>query len=307
VNCNSISYRVANCAELELNDFMNELSETGAISNDGLRQQANALRRDVMDAGGSLRAHWPEYLMEAGEMIFYMFFTCVFATLLQHPASPVGQCVGSAILRRGLMGLAVGSTVIAIVTSPWGQQTGGHFNPAMTFALYRLKKVQRWDALFYSASQITGAISGIAIATHVLQGAPRNEAIRYAVTVPGVYGDTAAFVAELTISFILMTTVLFISNHEALSRYTPYFVGVLYATFITFETPLSGMSMNPARTFGSAFHAGYWHGIWIYFAAPTLGMLVAGEVFLRARGGVPPCCAKLHHANQKRCIFRHED
>lgn len=55
----------------------------------------------------------------------------------------------------------------------------------------------------------------------------------------------------------------------------------------------------------SAFRAGYWHALWIYFAAPTLGMLVAAEVFLQARGGVGPYCAKLHHANNKRCIFQH--
>jgi hypothetical protein len=81
-----------------------------------------------------------------------------------------------------------------------------------------------------------------------------------------------------------MTTILFVSNRETLARYTPYFVGALYAIYITFETPLSGMSMNPARTFGSAIHASYWHGLWIYFIAPTLGMLAAAEVFLRARG-----------------------
>jgi len=287
---------------------MNELLETGTITNDGLHRQAKTPgRHDAMAAVGSLRVHWPEYLMEAGELTLYMFFTCVFATLLQHPASPVRQFIVSAILRQALMGLAVGATVFAIVMSPWGKQSGGHFNPAITFAFYRLGKVEFWDALFYSASQFTGAISGVAIATYVLRGAPQNEAVRYAMTVPGVYGDTAAFIAELTISFTLMTTVLFASNHEVLSRYTPYFVGVLYATFITLETPLSGMSMNPARTFGSAFHASYWHGLWIYFVAPTLGMLVAGEVFLRIRGGVPPYCAKMHHANHKRCIFCHED
>jgi aquaporin Z len=90
-------------------------------------------------------------------------------------------------------------------------------------------------------------------------------------------------------------------------RYTPYFVGALYATFITFETALSGMSMNPARTFGSAFHDSYWHGLWIYFVAPTLGMLVAAELFLRIRGGIPHYCAKLHHSNNKRYIFCHVD
>lgn len=75
--------------------------------------------------------------------------------------------------------------------------------------------------------------------------------------------------------------------------------------FITFETPLSGMSMNPARTFASALYASYWHALWIYFIAPTFGMLLAAEVFLYVRGGIGPFCAKLHHANNRRCIFHH--
>jgi aquaporin Z len=63
--------------------------------------------------------------------------------------------------------------------------------------------------------------------------------------------------------------------------------------------------MNPARTFGPAAYGGYWHALWIYFVAPTIGMLAAATVFLRARHGKPPYCAKLHHANHKRCIFHH--
>jgi aquaporin Z len=129
--------------------------------------------------------------------------------------------------------------------------------------------------------------------------------IRYAATLPGIYGAGLAFIAEVVISFALMLTVLFTSNHNLLSRYTPYFVGALYAIFITLETPLSGMSMNPARTFGSAFRGCYWHALWVYFLGPLLGMSVAAEFFLRVRGGAGPYCAKLHHANNKRCIFRH--
>lgn len=258
-----------------------------------------------MNAVGRLRVHWPEYLMEAGELALYMFFACAFGTLLQHPASPVRHFIVDDVSRRTLMGLAMGAMIIAIVMTPWGKQSGGHFNPAITFAFYRLGKVNLWDALFYVTAQFSGAISGVVIARWLLRGAPGSEAVRYAATVPGVYGDVAAFVGEMAISLILMTTILFVSNRETLARYTPYFVGALYATFITFETSLSGMSMNPARTFGSAIHAGYWHALWIYFIAPTLSMLAATEVFVRARGGAPPFCAKLHHANNKRCIFHH--
>ena len=147
--------------------------------------------------------------------------------------------------------------------SPWGKQSGGHINPAMTLAFYGLGKIAPWDALFYGVAQFSGATSGVALATFLLRGAPGNGAVRYAVTTPGVYGAVVAFAAELVISFILMITVLLVTNYERLSRYTPYVVGSLYAVNITFETPLSGMSMNPARTFGPAAYGGYWHTLWI--------------------------------------------
>jgi aquaporin Z len=261
--------------------------------------------RDTLGVAASLRLHWPEYLMEAGEMSLFVFCICSFATLLQHPASPVRHFVISGIVRRALMGLAVGATVMALIMSPWGKQSGGHINPAMTFAFYRLGKLRPWDALFYWVAQFSGATIGVALATFLLRGAPGDGTVRYAVTAPGVYGVAVAFAAELAISFILMFTVLLVTNHERLARYTPYFVGSLYAVNITFETPLSGMSMNPARTFGPAAYGGYWHTVWIYFIAPTLGMLAAAETFLRLRRGVAPCCAKLHHANDERCIFHH--
>jgi aquaporin Z len=175
----------------------------------------------------------------------------------------------------------------------------------MTFAFYRLGNLRPWDALFYGVAQFSGATIGVALATFLLRGAPGDGTVRYAVTAPGVYGAAVAFAAELAISFILMITVLLVTNHESLAPYTAYFVGSLYAVNITFETPLSGMSMNPARTFGPAAYGGYWHTLWIYFIAPTVGMLSAAETFLRIRRGVAPYCAKLHHANHERCIFLH--
>ncbi len=204
-------------------------------------QRTAVCRHDALNALGSLRLHWPEYLMEPGELGLYMFLACALATLLQHPASPVRHFISSSLARRALYGLAMGSTVIGIVTTPWGKQSGGHFNPAITFTFYRLGKVELWDALFYAVAQFYGATCGVAIAAYVLRGAPANSAVRYAVTVPGVYGNAGAFIGELTISFLLMITILFLTNGKKLARYTPYFVGALYAIYIAFETPLSGM------------------------------------------------------------------
>ena len=70
------------------------------------------------------------------------------------------------------------------------------------------------------------------------------------------------------------------------------------------EEPLSGMSMNPARTFGPALFGQIWDALWIYFTAPPLGMRLAAELYIRARGRHAVWCAKLHHDNDKRCIFR---
>jgi aquaporin Z len=264
----------------------------------------------TLSAADSLRLHWPEYLMEAGESGLYLFSACAFATLLWHPASPIQQHLPSDAVRRILMGLAMGATTIAIVLSPWGKQSGAHFNPALTFTFCRLRKVPLWDAVFYGAAQLLGAVAGVAFASLVLQGAPAHKAVRYAATIPGIHGEafyvnTIAFVAELVISFILMSAILFASNNEVLTSYTHYFAAILVALYIAFESPLSGMSTNPARTFGPAVYASYFHAIWIYFIAPPLGMLAAAEVHLLARDRKDPYCAKLHHHNDKRCIFRH--
>src|SRR5262249_164178 len=252
-----------------------------------------------------LRHHWPEYLMEATGIGLYLFSTCLFATLLQHPHSPIRQTIQSAMVRRGLMGVAVAATVVAIVLSPWGKQSGGHINPAITFTFYRLANVDFWDSYLEGLAQFGGGGGGVAMAAYLLRGAAGDEAVRYAATIPGSYGSGVAFAAEAAISFSLMLTILFVPNHRVLARYTSYFVGVLYAVFILFETPLSGMSMNPARTFGPALQAGYWHGLRIYYLAPKNGMIIACEVFLWRRGGAGPYCAKLHHANNKRCIYCH--
>src|SRR5579863_910449 len=262
-------------------------------------------RDNKLSAAGSLRLHWPEYLMEAGEAGLYLFSACAVATMLWHPASPLQPHLASDAVRRVWMGLAMGATIIAIVLSPWGKQSGAHFNPAVTFTFYRLRKVALWDTVFYCAAQLLGAVGGVALASLVLEGAPAHEAVRYAATIPGVYGNTIAFVAELAISFILMSSILFASNHKVLAPYTHYFAAILVAVYIAFESPLSGMSTNPARTFGPAVLASYWHALWIYFIAPPLGMLAAAEVFLLAHQRKKPYCAKLHHNNDKRCIFSH--
>jgi len=123
------------------------------------------------------------------------------------------------------------------------------------------------------------------------------------VTVPGEFGVGVAFLAEVGITFVLMMTVLVVSNTPRLARYTGLFAGTLVFLYITFESPVSGMSMNPARSFASAFLSDNWRGWWVYFTAPLLGMSLAAGLYVRLRAPTGVRCAKLHHDNPYRCIF----
>ncbi len=248
--------------------------------------------------------HWPEYLMEATGLGLFMVSACVFTALLFHPASPAVRAVPDAFARRALTGIAMGLTAIGIIYSPWGKRSGAHLNPSVTLAFFRLGKVRAPDALCYILAQFAGGLTGVMLSATLLGGAIAVPDVNYAATVPGPQGTAIAFLGELVISFGLMTMVLHVSNTPRIARFTGLFAGLLVAAYITLEAPLSGMSMNPARTFGSALPAGAWTAIWIYFAAPPLAMLAAAEWYLRVKGARAVLCAKLHHDNPHRCIFR---
>jgi len=248
--------------------------------------------------------HLPEYLMEAAELGLFMFSACACTVLLYHPSSPIAQTIHDGVLRRLLMGMAMGSTAIAIIFSPLGKRSGAHFNPSVTWAFFRLGKIGAWDAAFYTLFQFAGGMAGIMLASLTLGKLVAHQSVNYATTLPGPNGPITAFAAEILISFILMSVVLAVSNTKRLARWTGVFAGVLVATYITIESPISGMSMNPARTFSSAVGAHIWMSLWIYFVAPPLGMLLAAEIYRRLSAGRTIVCAKLHHHNNQRCIFR---
>jgi aquaporin Z len=251
----------------------------------------------------ALRTHWPEYLMEAGLLAAFMVSACVFGALYEFPGSPVHQAIMSSFLRRFLMGISMGLTAIAIIYSPWGKQSGAHINPSVTLTFFRLGKVKGWDALFYIAAQFSGAVLGVFLVAQLLGRQVSDPAVRYVVTTPGSHGTWVALLAEFIIATGMMSAVLYFSNHHRLAGYTGLFAGLLVATYITIEAPFSGMSMNPARSVGSALPPMIWDGLWIYLTAPPLGMLFAAELYLWWKGQRAVKCCKLHHNNDKRCIF----
>jgi aquaporin Z len=218
--------------------------------------------------------------------------------------SPVQQSIENGMMRRVVIAVAMGLTAIAIICSPWGKRSGAHLNPSVTRAFLSLGKVARIDAIFYVLAQFCGGILGVAVADLLIGEPLRHSAVDFAVTTPGSDGVVIALIAELAISAILMSVVLVVSNSPRLSRYTPLVAGVLVAFYITVEAPLSGMSMNPARSLGSAVSAGEWTALWIYFLGPPLGMFLAAQLYRLTHGQSRVFCAKFHHHNGARCIFR---
>jgi aquaporin Z len=251
---------------------------------------------------GALRAHWPEYLIEGWALGLFMISAGLVTTLVDYPRSAVNQALQDGDLRRVLTGICMGLTAMALIYSPWGKRSGAHMNPAVTLTFLRLGHVAPWDALFYIVAQFVGGTIGVLVVLAVLGNAFAEPPVRYVATVPGVQGVWVALLAELAISFAMMTTILRASNSRQLMKFTGIFAGILVATWISIEGPLSGMSMNPARTFASALPGNVWTGFWLYMVAPVVGMQAAAALFTWQRGDRAVKCAKLVHAHDQRCI-----
>jgi len=257
---------------------------------------------EPLTVGRALREHWPEYLMEAWGLGAFMVSAGLFATLLEYPDSPVRQALTDADWRRALMGLAMGLTAVGIIYSPWGKRSGAHINPAVTLSFLRLGKINPIDALFYILAQFLGGALGVLLVWAVLGQAFSDPPVDFVVTLPGAAGTGVAFVTEAAMAGGLM---LMVVTALASVRFMPLiglFAGIMVAAYIALLAPLSGMSINPARSFASAVPHGRWEFTWLYFSAPVVGMLGAVEVFRIAKLGRGRFCAKLNHDDAYRCI-----
>jgi aquaporin Z len=246
--------------------------------------------------------HWPEYLAEAlGLGLFMVSAGCV-ATALDSPRSPLHELIADADVRRVIAGVAMGLTAIGLIYSPWGKRSGAHMNPAVTLAFLKLGKIRARDALFYTLAQFSGGIVGVLLVAGLLGDAFAAPPVSYAATMPGRAGILVAFVAELAISCLMLLAVLRVADHPRHASRAGWVAGFLVALYISVEAPLSGMSMNPARSFASAMPAASFDNLWIYFVAPPLGMVLAALVYPCLRSAGYAGCAKLVHDPDHRCI-----
>src|SRR5438552_9738901 len=149
-----------------------------------------------------MRRNFSAYLSEFAGTAILLFIGVSAVAFLWSPASPV-PVVPNAALRRLLTGALFGSAVTAVVYSPLGQISGGHINPAVTIAFWRLGKVSARDGVAYVAMQFLGALAGAYAAGVAWGGLTRS--VQFAATVPGTgYSWAVALVAEAASTFLLV-------------------------------------------------------------------------------------------------------
>ena len=219
--------------------------------------------------------------MEAVGLAGFVMGAALLTIFLEHPALGVvnGPLKDHPLLRRLPLGVVMG-LYVTIITELFGKKSGAFINPAITSGYLRLGRIRPTDAFFYMVAQFVGAIVAAQLVKYITHGLFAHPLIDFGVTKPKPqYGNGVAFTAELAISYFTMILMLYFGSSKRLEKYAAPMSGLLLGMYLIFETPFSGMSMNPARSFAGAFTANEWGQLWIYFTAPFLGMLSATETF----------------------------
>jgi aquaporin Z len=252
--------------------------------------------------------HVREYGAEIAGTMFMVLIGLSAVALNFGTGSPTAELIPNEAARRLLTGVTFAGAAAAVAYSPLGMRSGGHLNPAVTLAFHRLGKVSARDVIGYIGAQGAGASLGAVAAALIWTN--RAESVSLGVTGPGPAGRWAAFGVEVAMTFVLMTVILHVVDRVRVARLTPLVAGAVAALFVMLLAPVSGTSLNPARSAGPSVVLPRLTDLWIYLTAPTLGALAAAELFGRIRGR--PRCAKLVHPPRGRpchfigCAYRRE-
>jgi aquaporin Z len=222
--------------------------------------------------------NWKSYFIEGWALGMFMVSASFFVVVFEHPDFYVKAFITNDAIRRMCIGAAMGITAILLIYSRWGKHSGAHMNPAVTLANYFLDRISLRDAAGYIFFQAIGASIAMLLLKYFFQNYLSDTSVNYIVTQPGKAGVAIAAIAEFIMSFLIFLAIMIVSNSR-LEKYTGYFAGALVFIFISVEAPLSGMSINPARSLGSAIAAGSWGSFWLYIISPVAGMLLSAYLF----------------------------
>jgi aquaporin Z len=151
----------------------------------------------------------------------------------------------------------------------FGEVSGGHFNPAVSFAMFLDKRLPAADLLRYWASQLVGAV----LASIVLLIATSKHDVASTANRPSSNGT--AFVIELVATAIFVLTILQASRSERFGTSALVAIPLALVAAHLVAIPFTGCSVNPARSFGPALVGNAWTGFWIFVLAPLLGAALA--------------------------------
>lgn len=247
--------------------------------------------------------HWPEYGAELLGTAF-LLFVGVSAVIFDFDKSfPLAHLLPNKSIRLLITGLLFSGSGSLVAISPLGKLSGGHINPAVTLAYWVQGKLHHFDLGGYILGQLLGATIGIVLVVLVWRG--HAASVNDGATVPGAgYPLWIVFLAETSLTFLLILSIFLFTSSHRLMHWTPLMVWLLIGVMVCLEAPISGTSLNPARSFGPALVSWFWYDHWLYWVAPSLGALLAVAAFrLLMVGERDVLTAKLFHVPHYRSVF----
>lgn len=213
-----------------------------------------------------VRAGWPLYEFALTAMLMFAVVTVIRWVL--DPSSPFFLADFQQALL--VVGALTGAMVCGLIRSPWGRLSGAHMNPAITFALWRLKFFPGRTVVVYVFAQLCGSLVGTVLAR--LAWGPAVARVGYgAVAAAPSWDGWAVFAAEGACLVPVTLMIGFFLARPGRERWFPWVLAVLVCAIIAVLGPLSGGAANPARQFGPALMSGTTAYLWIYLVAPGLG------------------------------------
>jgi aquaporin Z len=248
--------------------------------------------------------NWAEYTAELVGTAFNIFVGLSAVVFNFGQGLPMEHLIPDKSIRLLITGLIFSGSGALFAISPLGKLSGGHISSSVTLAFWAHGKMHGQDAVGYIVAQFIGAILGAILMVSVwgkYAGSVYN-----GMTLPGAgYALWFVFLAEVFVTFLLVLSIfLFVCNHR-LMRWTPLMTWLLITAIVWQEAPISGTSLNPARSIGPAFVTGLWRDQWLYCIAPPLGALLAVAMFrLLSMGRRDVLSCKMFHAPHYRSIFK---
>jgi MIP family channel proteins len=170
--------------------------------------------------------------------------------------------------------------IVMVMIYGGGHLSGAHYNPAVTIAFSLARHFPAREAATYIAAQLLGAVAGALLLLAAWPDAPAD----LGATVPSV-SVGAAVLYEIVLTALLMFVITAVATDtRAVGAAAAIAIGGTVALDALFGGPVTGASMNPARSFGPALAAGQWSDAWIYVAGPLIGATAGVFAYELVRG-----------------------